>query len=638
MALAFLRRHRRWFFVFLWVVILAFVILYIPNADPATSLANSPVATVGGRPIPASAFQRQYLQQRRLFLAMNQGQIDEAMLERMGFRDQVLSSMVRERLEALEADRLGFMVDDKAVIKAITEDPQLQTDGRFIGSATLARLLQQRGMTVVDFENEVRAKLKAQRLREAVTDGVNVSDAEVSAEFRRRSELVRAEYVHIDTARFESTIQPTDEMVRVRFEANKERFRLPERRVLSYLLVDPVELRAKVLPTGTEVENYYRGNAAEFTTPPQVCGRHILVKVKQSAGATEGHDDGAAKTLAEAALARLRNGEAFEKVAKEKSEDSSAQNGGSLGCFGRGQMVPEFESVAFSLKPGAMSDLVKSPFGYHVIKVDTKLDETTVPLEQARKRIEAQLQDSKSRELAAQKAEAVALAVKSSQTLEQIAVTQGLTVKKSEPLQLGKGSGVLTSPVLLSRAFELKAKETAKDGFQAGAGAAFIRVDEILAPKIPELAEVKEEVRKDLVKSLGREKAREAAKALAKDAERTDLAKAALRAKVTRVETKGLVGRGQAFTEIPQSSLLEDQIFDLAEKRLSPPLDTPSGVAVVRVIEKKSSDESALVQQRDSIRESLVAAKKDRLFSSYLQTLTDRFPITRNAEALSGVR
>lgn len=638
MALAFLRRHRRWFFVFLWVVILAFVILYIPNADPATSLANSPVATVGGRPIPASAFQRQYLQQRRLFLAMNQGQIDEAMLERMGFRDQVLSSMVRERLEALEADRLGFMVDDKAVIKAITEDPQLQTDGRFIGSATLARLLQQRGMTVVDFENEVRAKLKAQRLREAVTDGVNVSDAEVSAEFRRRSELVRAEYVHIDTARFESTIQPTDEMVRVRFEANKERFRLPERRVLSYLLVDPVELRAKVLPTGTEVENYYRGNAAEFTTPPQVCGRHILVKVKQSAGATEGHDDGAATTLAEAALARLRNGEAFEKVAKETSEDSSAQNGGSLGCFGRGQMVPEFESVAFSLKPGAMSDLVKSPFGYHVIKVDTKLDETTVPLEQARKRIEAQLQDSKSRELAAQKAEAVALAVKSSQTLEQIAVTQGLTVKKSEPLQLGKGSGVLTSPVLLSRAFELKAKETAKDGFQAGAGAAFIRVDEILAPKIPELAEVKEEVRKDLVKSLGRERAREAAKALAKDAERTDLAKAALRAKVTRVETKGLVGRGQAFTEIPQSSLLEDQVFDLVEKRLSPPLDTPSGVAVVRVIEKKSSDESALVQQRDSIRESLVAAKKDRLFSSYLQTLTDRFPITRNAEALSGVR
>ncbi|MBX7183530.1 MAG: peptidyl-prolyl cis-trans isomerase [Vicinamibacteria bacterium] len=638
MALAFLRRHRRWFFVFLWVVILAFVILYIPNLDPATRLADAAVATVGGRPIQANEFQKQYLRQRRQFLAMNQGQIDESMLERMGLREQVLSTMVRAELEALEADRLGFQVDDQAVIKAITEDPQLQTAGRFVGSATLARLLQQQGMTVADFENEVRKQLKAQRLREVVTDGVRVSDAEVSTEFRRRSELIHAEYVHIPTSQFEAAIQPTDDEIKARFEANKERFRLPERRVLSYLLVDPIELRAKVLPTGSEIENYYRANPAEFATPPQVCGRHILVKVKQGAAATEGHEDVEAKTLAEAALARLKAGEAFEKVAKEKSEDSSAANGGSLGCFAREQMVPEFSAVAFGLQPGAISDVVKTSFGYHIIKVDTTLPGTTQPLEQARKRIEAQLQDSKSRELASQKAEAVAAALKGNQSLEQIASAQGLTVKKSEPLQLGKGSGPLTSPVLLSSAFELKAKETSKDGFPAGAGAAFIRLEEILPSKLPELSEVRDDVKKDLIKFQAREKAREAAKALAADAERSDLTKAATRAKLTRVVTKGLVGRGQAFTEVPQGSILEDQAFELGEKKLSPPLDTPSGVAIVRVLEKKSSDETALAQQRDSIRESLVAAKKDRLFSSYLQTLTDRYPITRNAEAFASVR
>lgn len=638
MALAFLRRHRRWFFVFLWVVILAFVILYIPNLDPATQLASTEVANVGGRPIPASEFQKQYLRQRRQFLAMNQGQIDESMLERMGLREQVLSTMVREQLEGLEADRLGFQVDDQAVIKAITEDPQLQTNGRFVGTATLTRLLQQQGMTVVDFENEVRKQLKAQRLREAVTDGVRVSDADVSAEFRRRSELIRAEYVHIPTAPFEAAIQPTDDEIKARFEANKDAFRLPERRVLSYLLVDPMELRSKVLPTGSEIENYYRSNPAEFVTPPQVCGRHILVKVKQGPTAAEGHEDGEAKALADAALARLKAGEAFEKVAKEKSEDTSAANGGSLGCFAREQMVPEFSSVAFGLQPGVTSELVRTSFGYHIIKVDTILPGTTQPLEQARKRIEAQLQDSKSRALASQKAEAVAQGLKSNQTLEQIAAAQGLTVKKSEPLQPGKGAGPLTSPVLLSSVFELKAKETSKDGFPAGAGAAFVRVDEILPPKIPELAEVKDDVRKDLIRFLAREKARETAKALTADAGRTDLSKAAARAKLTRVETKGLVGRGQAFTEIPQSSVLEDLAFELAEKELSAPLDIPSGVAVVRVLEKKTSDETALAQQRESIREALVAAKKDRLFSSYLQTLTDRYPISRNAEALASLR
>ena len=294
----------------------------------------------------------------------------------------------------------------------------------------------------------------------------------------------------------------------------------------------------------------------------------------------------------------MKAGEAFEKVAKEKSEDTSAVNGGSLGCFAREQMVPEFSAVAFALQPGATSDVVRTSFGYHIIKVDATVPGATQPLEQARKKIEAQLQDSKARELAAQKAQAVAEALKANQTLEQIATAQGLVVKKSEPLQIGKGSGPLTSPVLLSAAFELKAKETSKDGFPAGAGAAFIRVDEILPPKVPELAEVKDDVRMDLIKVMAREKARAAAKAIAADAERTDLAKAAARAKATRVETKGLVGRGQAFTEIPQSSVLEDQVFELPEKKLSAPLDTPTGVTIVRVLEKKSSDEAALAAQR----------------------------------------
>ena len=638
MALAFLRRHRRWFFVFLWVVILAFVILYIPNLDPATRRADSDVATVGGRPIKAAAYQRQYLRQRRQFLEMNRG-MDEAMIERMGLKEQVLSSMVRDELEGLEADRLGIQVDDEALRKAITEDPQLQNEGRFIGAARLTQLLQQQGMSVVDFEGDVRRGLRAQRLRDAVTDGILVSDAEADAEFRRRSELAHVEYVHIDAARYETLIQPTDADIQERFNSNKERFRWPERRVVSYLMVDPAELRARVLPTGSEVENYYRNNPAEFTTGEQACGSHVLVKIKQNATAAEGHDDAQAKSLATAALDRISKGEAFDKVAKEKSEDTgSAKNGGSLGCFGRGQMVPEFETAAFGLSAGAISGIVKSPFGYHIIKLDTKIPANTIPLEQARKRIEAQLQDEKARDLAAQKAAGVTAGLVSNQTLEQIATPQSLAVKVSDPLQLGKGAGALTSPLLLARAFELKEKETSKEGFPAGSGVAFIRVDRVLPPQIPQLSDVKEEVKRDLIKLRAREQARETAQALLKDASRTSLEGAAARLKVTRSETKGLVGRGQAFTEIPQSTLFEEQVFSLEEKTFSNPIDTSAGVAVARVLEKKPADETALVQQRESIKASLAATKKDQLFSSYLQTLRDRFPITQNSEALASVR
>ena len=638
MALAFLRRHRRWFFVFLWVVILAFVILYIPNLDPTNRLAEASVATVGGRPITASAFQRQYLRMRRQYLSMNQG-MDEAMLERMGLKEQVLSSMVRDEIEGLEAARLGIQIDDVAVTKAITEDPQLQIDGRFVGGERLKSFLQQQGMTLKDFEDDVRRTLRAQRLREIVTDGVEASDADIENEFRRRTELVHAEYVFLDLARFESSIQPTDDQIRAHFEANKERFRLPERRKLSYLQIDPADLRAKASPTGTEVSNYYNENSAQFENPEQACGQHILVKVKKDASAKEGHEDAEAKRLAEDILARLKKGEAFEKVAKEKSEDEgSAKSGGNLGCFPRGQMVREFEDAAFALKDGTISDLVKSPFGYHIIKIDTKIAASKTPLEQARKQIEAQLQAAKARELASQKAASVAAAIQSGQTLEQVATAQALTVKKSPPLQLGKGADVLTNPNLLSSAFELKAGETGKEGFPAGSGVAFFRVDEILPAKVPELGEVKDDVRKDLLERTARDEARAALKALAENAGRVGLDKAATQAKATRSETKGLIGHGQPFPGIPSSSVFEERVFASPEKTFTDPIDLPNGVALARVIERKDIDKDALAQQREAIRTAVISARKDQFFGSYLQTLKDRFPINENAEALAGIR
>ena len=637
MALAFLRRHKRWFYVFLWVVILAFVILYIPSSE-TTVAGDATVATVGGREISAAAFQRRYIQQRRYFMSMNQGQIDEATLERMGLRQQVLSTMVRQAIEELEADRLGFTVDDAAVVKAITENPAFHENGRFVGSERLSRLLQQQGLNAQDFEKEIRTQLKTDRLRDMVTDGVGVSDEEVAEEFHRRTDLINVEYAFLPTAPLAAAIQPTEEEMKARFESNKERFRLPERRVVSYLLVDPVELRAKVLPTGAEVEAYYRNNQAEYTTGEQVCGGHILIKVKATADGAEGHEDADARKLADAALARVKSGEAFEKVARERSEDSSAPNGGSLGCFQREAMVPEFSSAAFALPNGGISDVVKTAFGYHIIKVDTKVAQRVTPLEQVRKSIEQRLQDTRSREMAGQKAEAVAKALESSRSLEQIATAEGLSVKKSEPLQLGRGTGALANPALLSKVFALKPKETEKDALPAGQGLAFVRLEEVQAPKIPELAEVKEDVRKDLVDSRAREQSRAAAAALVADARRTDLKAAATRAKATFGETKSLVARGQALTSVPQGSVVEDKIFALSEKALSDPIDAPSGVLVARVLEKKAGDAAALQQQSPTIKESLLNAKRDRVFSAYLQTLMERYPVTTNASAIENLR
>jgi peptidyl-prolyl cis-trans isomerase D len=638
MALALLRRHKRWLYVFLWVVILSFVILYIPSFDPQQrQLEEDTLATVGGETIRSREFQSAYVEQIRRYQAMSQGRLDDAMIERLGLRDQVLSGLVSQRIQELEARRLGISIDDATVARAITEDPQLQSNGAFVGAEALKRFLQSQGKTLPDFEEEVRRQLQRQRLGQLVSDGVRVSDAEVEAEFRRRTDLVRAEFVHVDAARFEAESQPTDAEIAARFESRKEAYRLPERRRLSYVLVDPVALRSKVVVQGTEIEAYYRNQASEFETPEQLCASHVLVKVR-SEGSTEGHEEAEARRRAESALARIRRGEAFATVAKAVSEDSSAANGGSLGCFPRGQMVPEFEVAAFALAAGATSDIVKTSFGFHIIRKESLIPAGVTPIEQARNRIQATLQDSKARQMATEQATRIADGISRGQTLEALAQEQGLTVQKSEPVAPGAGVAPLFDPGLLAAAFELKAGQTARDAYPAGAGAAFFRVDEILPAKIPDLSEVRDRVRADALKAKAKERARAVAATVSAASRASTLARAAAAQKLERRESGGLLARAQAFSGIPTSEAFETAAFALEPGVVSDPIETAAGFAVVRVVEKKQSDRAAFEAQKDSLRESLARQRKQEFFQSYMQTLIDRYPVERNAQAMARLR
>ena len=162
--------------------------------------------------------------------------------------------------------------------------------------------------------------------------------------------------------RLRGDVTVTDADLSTWFDAHKEDYRVGEKKKIKYLLVDVDKLRATAVVPPGDIEKYYRDNQQEFTTPEQVRASHILIKSDK--------DDAAAKAKAEALLKQVKSGADFAALAKKNSEDEgSAKNGGDLDYFGRGRMVKEFEDAAFSLQPGQMSDVVKSPFGYHIIKV-----------------------------------------------------------------------------------------------------------------------------------------------------------------------------------------------------------------------------------------------------------------------------
>ena len=196
MALGFMRRHRRWLNISLGLVILAFIILYIPAFTGMDEQgAGATLVEVGPLPITVAEYQKAYLRQREMYQSMYQGRIDNETLKRMGLEEQTLQALIDDRVLQLEAKRLGITVDDEAIRERLSTSPEFQVDGKFMGAPELRRRLEMQGMSVGEFEQELRRRIVRERVVSLLTDGVMVSPKEAEEEYRRRNEQIKAEYV-----------------------------------------------------------------------------------------------------------------------------------------------------------------------------------------------------------------------------------------------------------------------------------------------------------------------------------------------------------------------------------------------------------------------------------------------------------
>jgi peptidyl-prolyl cis-trans isomerase D len=634
MALGFMRRHRRWLFGFLWLVIFAFIILYIPafTRDADQGLGQT-VAQVADRKITLGEYQRSYQRQRQMYQSLYQGRMNDEMLRRLGLEEQALQGLVDERILLLEAERLGIRVDDETLKQHVATAPEFQQDGRFLGTAEIKRRLERQGVSVKEFEDSLRNNLLRERLVALVTDSVHVSPAEAEKEFRRRNEQVKAEYVVAPADN--AGLTATDDEVRARFEANKDAYKLPERRVLSYVMVDAPSLASRVTLTDRDLLAYYEAHRDEFEQAEELCAIHLLVKVKATADAKEGHSEEEARRIAQSALDQIRLGADFAAVAKRVSEDQgTASQGGDLGCFPRGRMVPEFDNAAFALGTGEVSDVVRTSFGYHVIKAVSRKDESVPPFTQVKEAIRQQVLAERVQALVQEKAEALATALRAGRSLEEAAREQGFTVQKSAPLARGDVLPPLANPALLARAFELKKGEASHDPLPVSNGYAFIAVEEIQPPRMPELKEVQDKVRADVIAEKASARARAIAADLLARAQSAGLEKAAGALGLVRKQSDALVPRGQPLGDLGASAAVETAVFSLPVGGLSEPVRTPAGWAVVRVLEKKDYDPAAFEKEKAALTASLTEERRSQLFRAYMQEARKRFPVLRRPDAL----
>jgi peptidyl-prolyl cis-trans isomerase D len=628
-----MRRHRGWLKWSLALVVLAFIVFYIPDflRQGKQAAANDVVARVGGQEITAAAFRRAYLSQLQAYQRAYGAGANEQLLRQMGIEQQILQQLIEERAAIAEAQRLGLTVSDAEVAQRIYTMPAFQQNGQFAGQQVYEQVLrmQRPPLTVEEFEENLRRALLVDKLRAAVTEWVAVSESQVDREYRQRNEKVKVELVVFTPDAALKDVTVTDAEVTAQFEQHKEQYRVPEKRKIRYFLLDVDAAKAKVVVPPGDIEQHYRQNLQQFSTPEQVRASHILLK-------TEGKDDAAVKARAETILKAAKSGADFAALAKEHSEDEgSAKNGGDLDYFSHGRMVKEFEDAAFSLAPGSISDLVKSQFGYHIIKVVDKKPATTRPLDEVRQQIGDQLAYERAQTQVNDLATRLAASIKRPADLESTAKAQGVQVQQSdffareEPV-----SGLGPVPEVATEAFLMK-EGTIAGPMRVARGQVFFTLTGKQESRIPKPDEVKDRVRTDAAREKARAASRQRAESLAAQF-KTDFAAAAKSAGL-EVKTSELVARGAPLPEIGTNAALERAVFALQAGGVTSPVTTEGGTVIARVTERQEAKPEELATARDGLKSELLNEQRSRFFGAYMTKARERLKTTIDQETVRRV-
>lgn len=629
-----MRRHQNLLKWSLAPLILAFGLFFVPRNPSAGAAPDVVLAEVQGETITVAEFQRRYNLQMQQYRNAYGGQISEQMLRQLGIDQQILQALVDEQAMVAEARRQNFSVSDAEVRQRILSLPAFMENGVFIGETRYRQLLsaQNPPLTTREFEDQLRQAILAEKLRTSVAGWMSVSDADVAAEFRRRNEKVKLDVVPLTADAFRGQVKVADADLQQRFDANKESYRIGEKRKVKYALLEVERVRETVQVSDAEVEAFYTQNKAQYSTEGRVRASHILLK-------TEGKDDATVKAKAEALLAQAKAPNAdFAALAKANSEDEgSAVNGGDLNYFGKGQMVPEFEAAAFSLKPGQISDLVKTTFGYHIIKVVDSQPETVRPVADVKPEIIEQLKWQKAQQQAEEIGKAMEAAIKSAADMEKVAKERGITVVESPFFLRDEPIGDLgAAPDVANRAFTMKDGEVTPV-LRVSRGWVFATPAGKQDSYIPQLAEVTDRVRDDVIRDKAAELLKTRAAAIAADLKKAPDFAAAVKKAGFEVKASELIARGGSLPDIGPNAEVETAVFGAAPGTVTDAITTATGAVIVRVAEKADVTEQQIADGRDALREELTGQRRDQFFSAYMAKAKTSLKIDIKQDVLAQV-
>lgn len=362
--------------------------------------SNVAVATVNGKSITVQEYGNAMQDMRNQLQAS--GKTDPALLDTPAVKQSVLNKLILNHLVGAEVRQEKFSISDEQLGKYIMSLPEFHQDGKF-SQELYDSILSQNQLTPSQFEGRMRADLLSQMVRQSIASAAAVPRAVSDNILRVEHQQREVSVADINANDFLAHTKVDDAQIQAYYDKNKEKFRVPEQVRIEFALLSANNFIPSMTVTEDEVKKYYAENAAKFQGDEQRRASHILISF---GGKTDEAGKKAARDKAQSILAEVKKTpKKFGELAKKYSQDpGSAEKNGDLGLFGRGMMVKPFEDAVYGMSPGAVSDLVESEFGYHIIQL-TEIKGQGQSLDEVKVNIRAELMYQKALAKFAEQAE-----------------------------------------------------------------------------------------------------------------------------------------------------------------------------------------------------------------------------------------
>ncbi len=604
-----------------WIVKLIFaliVVVFVFWGVGSYNSRGSIVATVNDEAITQQEF-REAHEQFVQFLRRQNPQLGQDDLQKMQLKQQVLNQLIDKKLLLQEAVKLHQTVSVKQLRQTIESIPTFAgEDGKF-SPEVYKNVLQANQTTPAGFERDMRQGIILEKLQKAfaMPAAVDIVEARGIFDFARSS--VNMSYVEFSDSEYEKKAKLPEGAAKAVYESQKEKFMKPQQARFDLLQLTAQDLAALMKITPDEVKEFYESNLDDFKQEERVHARHILFALNKDAS-----EDEAAKVFDKASNVRKKiSVKNFATQAKKFSACPTAQRGGDLGWFGRGQMVPPFEEAAFALKKGEISQPIRTDFGYHIIYLEDHAQAKVAALDEVKDSVYRHLQQEKANKNLKEKLDEVVELLMTGSDLEAAAKKIGLSIHKTDLLNKGQApAGLKLDEKAVASLYALEKDKTATEPIIFEGGYLFARKTEAIEATPVPFKQVKGAIEQQLRQEEGRKLALAAAQEMAENIKNGKLPKAKLK------EQKNISRQGY-IPNLGVNQKLTNELFAAKVGSWLPEAyEIGQGVVVARLDALTQPKVEEWEAEKDRLKQMLLQNKKQNLFLAAIERLRNNAKIT----------